>query len=290
MWIVFALLSAISSTAREIFSKKTLLKERAVEFAFIVSFYMALASAPLIYFTDFSGVDFKFVAGMFIFSVSTGSVAFYLLNKSIKYMEVSVVGALMILNPATVSIFAYFFLDERITYMQIIGIAILLMGAYVLELKEHSKLLDPIKFFIKSKYVHYILTVLVLYSVSSTYDRYILNTHDISVFSYFVLFNLLFFIAMSIIFLLLHRKTEGIRHGLKYYGKPLLLVALFDLIQRLTLLAAINVAYVGLATAVRRMSAIFTVIIGGEIFHEKNILRKTIATGIMVVGAILISI
>lgn len=290
MWIVYALLSAISSTARSIITKKTLVKEHTVEFAMIVSLHMAIISIPLLFFVDFKDLSLKFYLGTFLFSGVTGAVAFYLLSKSIKHMEVSVVGALMVLNPATVSIFAYFFLGEHMSYLQITGIVILLIGAYILELKEHSSLFAPFKFFKESRYAHYVLVVLLLYTVASTYDRYILDNHHISVFDYFVIYNFLFFFAMTIIFLLVHRKTEGIKHGLKYYSKPLMWVSIFDLIQRLTLLAAINVAFVGLATAVRRMSAIFTVIIGGEIFHEKNIVRKTIATSIMVIGAILISI
>ena len=51
---------------------------------------------------------------------------------------------------------------------------------------------------------------------------------------------------------------------------------------------AIQLAFAGLVIAVKRMSAFFVVLIGGELFHEKNLLRKSIACLIMLAGAGLI--
>jgi len=45
-----------------------------------------------------------------------------------------------------------------------------------------------------------------------------------------------------------------------------------------------------LVTSIRRISILFTTWIGGELFHEEHVRQRTIAAGIMVVGAILIAI
>jgi len=58
--------------------------------------------------------------------------------------------------------------------------------------------------------------------------------------------------------------------------------------HRLAQMQAIQLAYAGLVIAIKRMSAFFVVLIGGEIFHEKNLLRKSIACLIMIGGAALI--
>ncbi len=290
MWIVYSLLSALSNTFGVILEKKALVKERAVEFAMITTLHCAVLSLPLLFFVDFASLPIKPLLFAILFSAVPGAIGFYLIARSIRHLEVSIVGPLFILNPAMVALLAYFFLGEKTTILQIIGIIILLIGSYILELNSTHKLLDPIKAFINSKYLHFMLIALALYSVGTVYDRYIFVNYDVPVFSYFVLFNIAIGFVMSIVYLVVHRSTDGIKHGLKNYGGELFWISIFEMLQRITMFLAVSSAYVSLATAIRRMSAIFTVIIGGEIFHESHLIRKTIATGIMVIGAILISI
>jgi uncharacterized membrane protein len=52
---------------------------------------------------------------------------------------------------------------------------------------------------------------------------------------------------------------------------------------------AIKSAYsTALVIAIKRISVLFAVIIGGKIFKEKELMRRTIATIILVVGALLV--
>lgn len=290
MWIVYSLLSALSNTFVVILSKKVLVKERSVEFALITSLHCAVLSLPLLFFVDFASLPITPLLYAILFSAIPGAIGFYLIARSIRHLEVSIVGPLFILNPAMVAIIAYFFLGEKTTTVQMIGMAILLVGSYVLELNSTHKLLDPIKAFGKSKYIHLMLIALLLYSIGTVYDRHVFVNYEIPVFSYFVLFNIASGFAMSIIYLVIHKSTGGIKNGLANFGSTLLWISLAEMLVRFTMFLAVNAAFVGLATAIRRMSAIFTVIVGGEIFHEDHLFRKTMATGIMVVGAILISI
>lgn len=290
MWIVYSLLSALTNTFVTILSKKVLVKERAIEFALITSLHCAVLSLPLLFFVDFGSLPIKPLLYGLLFSALPSAIGFYLIARSIRHLEVSIVGPLYVLNPAMVAVMAYFFLGEKTTLLQIVGIVILLVGSYILELNSTHNLLDPIKAFAKSKYLHLMLIALLLYSIGTIYDRYIFVNYEIPVFSYFVLFNIAIGFMMSLVYLVMHRSTDGITHGLKNYGAALLWISISEMLARLTMFFAVNAAYVSLATAIRRMSAIFTVIIGGEIFHESHLVRKTVATAIMVMGAILISL
>ncbi len=290
MWIVYSLLSALSNTFGVILEKKALVKERAVEFAMITSLHCAVLSIPLLFFVNFSALPVQPLVYAFFFSALPGAIGFYLIARSIRHLEVSIVGPLFVLNPAMVSVFAYFFLSEKTTWAQMIGMAILLIGSYVLELNGTHDLLDPIKAFAKSKYLHLMLIALMLYSIGTVYDRFLFVHYKVPVFSYFVFYNLMVGFAMALIYLIFHRRTDGIKRGMALYGRTLFWVSIFEMLQRITMLLAVNAAFVSLATAIRRMSAIFTVIIGGEIFHERHLIRKTVATTIMVLGAILIAL
>lgn len=47
-------------------------------------------------------------------------------------------------------------------------------------------------------------------------------------------------------------------------------------------------SYVSLIVPIRRVSSIFVILAGGEIFHEKSIIEKILSCIIMLVGAYLI--
>ncbi len=54
------------------------------------------------------------------------------------------------------------------------------------------------------------------------------------------------------------------------------------------ILAIKEAASVALAIAIKRTSVFFAVLIGGGLFKESNLLRKIIATLLLIIGAILI--
>jgi uncharacterized membrane protein len=45
---------------------------------------------------------------------------------------------------------------------------------------------------------------------------------------------------------------------------------------------------ISLVIPIKRLSALFSTVIGGELFHEKYLLRKSIACVVMIIGAVLI--
>jgi len=72
--------------------------------------------------------------------------------------------------------------------------------------------------------------------------------------------------------------------------KPILLISLFTIIYRLTQIEAVKIGQVALVLALKRVSVFFAVVIGGRRIKEHYLLRKTIATLIMLAGAALVII
>jgi len=85
-----------------------------------------------------------------------------------------------------------------------------------------------------------------------------------------------------------HDGFQGIKRGLKNSGWWILLVAVFTLGYRVAQAEAVSIAYVALVGAIKRSSALFSTIIGGELFQEKNLFRKSVACLIIVVGVLII--
>jgi len=101
-----------------------------------------------------------------------------------------------------------------------------------------------------------------------------------------------FFIAINfiIMILLFHDGFEGIGKGIKHNWKWVFVVAVLVVGARLAQQYAVSLpgVLISLVVPIKRLSALFATIIGGELFHEKHILRKSIACVIMIIGAVLI--
>ena len=132
------------------------------------------------------------------------------------------------------------------------------------------------------------LFALLLYGATSVFDRILLYRYDMEVealmaFGHF--FGAINFFVMLAIF---HDGFKGIKHGMKNAGWWIFFMAIFTVLSRFALAGAVKIAYVGLVSAIKRTSVFFSTLIGGELLHEKNLFRKSVAALIMVIGAVLI--
>ena len=286
-WFLFAFACAIISSISAIVEKKTLMKEHAMEFSTVFSIFNFLFVLPLLPFVDLGILKDPYTLG-FIYATSVlGGLAFFFIAKGARHMEISVVSPLLNFGPVFLIILAWFFLGETLTFQQIIGIMIIILGSYLLEIStKHPSLLGPIKKMISSKYIHYIFIALILYAFSSIGDKIILSR--ITTISYIVIIH--FFIAVNFIVLihLFHDGFTGIKNGIKNAGKWIVIVSLLTCGYRLLQAQAVSMAFVSLVIPIKRTSTIFTTIIGGGLFHEKHLLKKIICCIIMFFGAYLI--
>ncbi|MBT3406866.1 EamA family transporter [Candidatus Woesearchaeota archaeon] len=288
-WLIFALLTALLTAGSALIQKKTLLKAHAMEFSATLAVVNLLVSLPFLLVIDYSAIHFEALVILF-FGAILGSVAFLLVAKSTRHMELSTSSPLLVIGPGITALFAFIFLGEALTGLQIGGISLLIVGSYVLETKRHHDLFEPIRQFKKSKYIHYILLALLFYAVCSLVDRYIMVRYEMDPLAYIVFVHIFLSIHFIIMMTLFHDGLKGVKTGLKTYGWWILLVSVFTVAYRLSQIVAVSMAYVGLVVAIKRMAALFVTIIGGELFHEKNLFRKAVACLIMVAGAFLIVI
>jgi drug/metabolite transporter (DMT)-like permease len=211
-----------------------------------------------------------------------------LVAKGIRHLEVSTVSPLLALSPGTTSILAFFILGERLEGHQIFGVVCMIIGSYVLTTKTHESLLQPFKVFFNSKYIHYILLSLFFYSIGSIFDRAILHSFEISIFTY--IFFSHFFTALLMVTTnsVIGGGINGLIQAYKQRGWSLAVVALLTLSYRFFQMRALQLTSVGLVSAIKRTSSFFTTLIGGELFHEQNIQRKIFAAGVIIAGSLLV--
>ena len=282
-WYFFAILTALLAAAAAIVEKKTLLKEHAMEFSTVLAvfnFFIVLVLLPYINFN----FPLKMLAFIYIASV-LATIAFLFVAKAVRHMDVSIVSPLMTFSPAIVVVLAFFILGEKVTFLQLFGILLLIIGSYVLESESHGTKKIFTKTF-KSNYFYYIFLALILYGFCSIFDKFILRT--VSPLTYIPIVQ--FFIAINFIILIciFHNGFEGIKHGVKSAGKWIFLVAILVISYRLSYAQAVSMTYVSLVIPIKRMSAFFATAVGGRVFHEKNLAQRILACVIMLIGASLV--
>jgi len=280
-WYTFAFASAIFTSIAAVIEKKTLLKEHALEFSTVLAILNVLLSLFLL-----PLVDFNFPSNLWFLIIIAGifaAFAFLLIAKAVRHMEISSVSPILVFAPVFVLISSIIFIKENANLNQFIGIGFMVLGLYVLETHKHD-FLSPFKIMIKSKYIHYILLALILYSFSAIIERYILRDGLMNIYTLLFIAQIVVSIVFIILIFTLHDGYKGIKHGFKNAGKWIFFIAILTIAYRLLYNQAISMESVFLVSPIKRLSSIFVILLGGELFHEKHILKKVLATLIMLVG------
>lgn len=289
IWLIYSLILVFFSSAAAITEKKALIKEHAMEFSAVLAILTLLISLPLFILVDFSRLNFISLA-LLLFNSILASVAFLFMTKAVRHMKITDSSSLLSIGPGITVILALIFLGETLTLRQTGGIVLLIVGTYVLEIKKNLSFLTPIRIFRKSKYTQYVLISIIIYGVTSILDKIILTNYNMQPEAFIAFAHVFICFHFILMLLIYHNGIKGIKHGLKTFGWLIFLVAIFTVGYRLAQAEAVKIANVGTVVAIKKTSVLLTVLIGGEIFHEKNIVRKIIAAFIIVVGAVLIAI
>jgi len=288
---MYALYAAAFATFSTIIHKKLLYKEHALEFITILSISNFIFTLPFLYKSDF---NFSFYVLLIIIFISLiNSLGAYYLTKAFRHLEISIASPLMGFEPGFVVLLSFLFLKEGITYSQMWGLILTLIGGYLLEVRWGFSLLQPIREAIKSKYIHYGLLAILIYSFSAIISRYIVNTNNnfsLNIYTYLILVH--FFVSIILFFSLMlkYDGIYGIKNGIKNMGWLLLPSSFFSVAHGFFTLFAISLpeANVGLVLAIKRISIFFETLIGGELFHDPNLFMKVIASVIIILGVYLV--
>lgn len=286
-WAFFAFLSALLVSLASLVEKRVLAREHAFEFVAALAVVNAAFSVPFFFIGDFSALSWPIVFFIGFLSLGTAA-AFLLVAKGVRHLEVGVASPFLALTPALTTTLAFFFLDERLRVSQLAGIGLILVGVYVLEMSVHHDILAPLRMVWSSRYIHYLFGALLIYGSLSLVDRIVLAHYHLDPLAFIAIAHVFIAFFYVVIAFLWHGGVSDIRHGLRVAGNWIIVMALLTIGYRLAQSYAIRDAYVGLATALKHTSALFTTVIGGELFHEANVRRHSLAALIIVAGVILV--
>ncbi len=242
------------------------------EYSSIVNFYTYLGLTIIGIFITPNPIFSIQIVPYIIIMGFLGALGNYFIVKALSCGELSTLAPINSYKPIVALIIGFFILQEIPGILEILGIFLILAGTLFL---GGSKIL-----FNKSTLYRFI--ALILLGTEAIFIKKVILLSDInSTFLYWVSAGLIF----TLIFALLSKHPLKIKK--QNIPIQLALIVTVALMQYSTnyVFAKMNVAY---ALALFQLSTIISIFLGVNVFKEKNLIKKLIASTVMLLGATII--
>jgi drug/metabolite transporter (DMT)-like permease len=283
-WVVLIILSVVFLGFRAIVFKKALQKHHTITILFLGATLTTILSL-----ISFNKIDFVPDSTVFILLIIKSAIialAWFFLYESLKNLPISTVEPLKNLSPIFLLIFSFFLLGEAPSWMQFVGIIVLIFGAYALELEGFHNFLSPLKLF-KSKYFLFIVLNLVGVSISAVMDKVILKSVNVYTMMFWYFFLTTIFYGATIIYKKDHSDIKGsIKDAWMWIVLTAVLLFAGDFVYFYAL--TIPGVLVSLVIPIRRLSTVIATFVGGKVFHEKHVWYKLGVCLFLIAGFLLI--
>ena len=286
-WLIYATTAAVLVAAAALLEKKSLLREHAMQFSAILAIVNLAIGLPFLVLADYSNLNIKIIMLMFFASI-LGSLAFLFMAKSVRHIDISISAPLLALSPAVTALIGFILLGEILTIFQIMGMGLIVIGSYVITFEKKDTFLKGIMNFIKYKYYRFIMFSVILYAFASITDKYFLTTYNLEPVTYVAIMQVFIAFHLFVMISIFHRGYKDIQEGFKRAKWLILFISVFTVGYRFAQAEAFKQAQTGLVIAIKRMSALIVVAFSGKLFHEEHLIKKIIASLIMIIGVLLI--
>jgi drug/metabolite transporter (DMT)-like permease len=208
------------------------------------------------------------------------------MGKAYKYGDLGLAYPIVRSAPIFVLIVAVFFLNEQISTIGFIGIILIVLGTYVLNIESRKSILKIRKNLVKNKKVVFFGLLAALCSAGYTVVSKVGVTLEIEPFiiAYSMFFiNILFFSP----YILKNRKL--IKKELKMNKFSLMAVGILMAFSWIVVLYTLQLTNVSYIASLRQLSLIFGVIFGGIFLKEKKMTIRLTGATLIIIGSILIA-
>jgi len=282
LWVLYSLLSAFSWATADIFTKKV---SKADDYILMLSRFLFAAPFVLLplFFIEIPKLDNVFWLVLSL-SIPIEVLAWILYVKAIRISPLSLAVPFLSLTPVFLVFTSFVILTESPTIMGFFGILLVVIGAYVLNLKEFNKgILEPFKAIFKEKGCIYMIIVAFLFSITANLGKILVLKSSPLFFS--AIYSPLLVIPFLIIAYFTSRKNII---QLRFNFKNLFFIGFFFALMIFFHNFAIRLVIVPYMISIKRTSSIFSVLYGHFLFKEKNIKERLVGALIMLAGTALI--
>lgn len=283
-WYVFALSGAFFVALSGVLEKHTLKHEEPLHFSGATALMGGIFSLPVLFFVDWSSITPHTYVWLYAISL-TSVAAFWIVATVVKKLDAGEVSTILALTPAVTALLAYGFLGEVLNPQQIGGILIIVLGLVALEAPYLKTLLSKVV----GQRAHLItvalaLLAVLLYALGSLLDRFVLTNFSLNAIEFIAITQVMLVGTFLMLELIFRKKGNSMFSTLKRSPLKVAGVAALLFVSRMLHAQAISMVFVALASALKRVGAIFTILLAGSLLKEKDGLRKLLAASLILAG------
>lgn len=282
-WIFYALISAFSLATADVISKKAMGRTDEYVIAWVRQGYSLPFLALTFLFIDIPSLDSTFwLTLLFLLPLEITAIILYV--KAIKLSPLSLTIPFLALSPVFIIVIAFFILGELPDRSGLLGIILIALGAYILNVRTAREgLLGPIKAIGRERGSILMIIVALIYSITATLGKMAIQHSSPLFFGAFYPFVLT--VSLTIIIGL-----KGHLHHVASHPKTFLWIGLFISIMILSHFMALSLTDVAYMISVKRVSLIFSVLYGRILFGEENTGERLIGSILMIGGVVSITL
>ncbi len=277
-WYYLVLISSALNGTSTLIEKNTLKKEHATEFSSAVTPLVALISLIFLPLANFNITGWQLF--LIIIWSAINAYSFLLAARAFRHSEVSTSSAAFGSLPTlVVVVLAYLVLSERLSTLQYVGIAGMVVATYMLFFRI-KKSADGKQAFESARYKYVVLLGVLISGLASVFNKYAIS--GINPYTFFILSSIFMSIFFTIFISERYKGVKEIVQTVKSYKLPLSINAALTAGYRLTYYLALIMIPVSLAQPLSNtLYVIITVAIGGLVFREGNMKRKLILSAFL---------
>ena len=282
LWFLYSLLSGFFFATSDVIAKKVKLADEYI-IAWSRLFFTIPLIAIMLFFVTTPKLDTIFWITM-LFLLPLEIIAILLYIKAIRTSPLSLTLPFLSLTPVFLILTSYILLQEFPTAYGIIGIFLVAMGAYTINLKKiNGGFFGPFKAVFREKGSLLMVIVAFIFSITANLGKIaILHSNTL----FYVVFSTL--ILIVILTLLFFRRLKKKLNLIKSNIKLLSMTGIFYGFMLLFHVLAITLVIVPYMISIKRTSSLFGVLYGHFWFNEKNFWQRISGTVIMLIGAAVI--
>lgn len=288
MWIILALGAALLASFNPIISKRMLgdTDVSVVAWAGQAFGLPLLALNLFLFFSPLPRVDGWFFIGI-LGSAVLNTLAHLAATQALKEGDASLVAPLFVFSPAVTLLISSVALQEAPTPIPLLGVGLVILGAYLLALPSSRLPLAPLQLAGYQRSVWLALAASVFWGITPVFEKTaILHTFpENPTAAAFGALLALVIILFPIMQRIAHRPAEQIR--VRWRG--FVALGVIGGIAPLLGYAAFSLGLVGYVSALFKMSSVFALVWAFLFLREKDVPRRLPGALVMVVGTILIA-
>lgn len=285
IWLVFAILTAFFESLKDVSSKYSLRSLDVYIVAWTANVFAVMFLIPLLLISGIPNIEAPFWIALFI-GGTLNVISFTLYIRAIQIADLSLTVPLVTLTPLFLLITSPLIVHENPTFADAIGIFLIVIGSYVLNLRERRHgYFAPLKALLRTKGSRFMLMVAFIWSITANFDKVgVVNSSPL-----FWSTALYAYLAVGMFPIALVNSRHQFKQILPNL-KPLMLIGFFHAIAITFQMIAVTYTLVTQVIAIKRMSALISVLFGHFLLQEKGLQERLTGAAIMVFGVIVLTL